>query len=71
MAWYIIAGVLFAVAIALLIVQRIRDRRYLTRKTSQTMGDRLWKEVQDEREASKERRQKFRSAMKRAEGKEG
>jgi hypothetical protein len=70
MAWYIAAGILFLIATAILVVQFVRDRRYLGKKTSQAMGTKLWDEIEEEREASKARHEKFMSAMKKAESKE-
>lgn len=67
MMWYIIAGVLFCIAIGLLVWQYLRDRRYSKSKTSQTIGKKLWEEIQEERESSKERREKFKEALKKAE----
>lgn len=70
MVWYIIAGMLMLVAVAMLVIQYVADRRHLRKKTSQAMGDVLWKEIQDEREASKERQEKFRAALDKADDKE-
>lgn len=67
MIWYIIALILFLVAVGLMLFQYLRERRYLGSKTSQAMGDQLWQEIQDERESSKERKEKFRAALKQAE----
>lgn len=71
MIWYIISVIAFAAAIGLLVYTRMRDRRYEELKTSQAMGRELWSEIEEERQASLARRDKFQSAVKEAEGKEG
>lgn len=70
MVWYIIAGILIVIALAVLAIQFVRDRGYLKKKTSQAIGTKLWDEIQEERESSKVRHEKFLSAMKQAETKE-
>jgi hypothetical protein len=63
MVWYISAGILFLIAIALLVFNYVRDQRYLKKKTSEAMGEELWEEIQAEREASMERQRKFKQAL--------
>lgn len=67
MVWYIIAAILFCVALVLMLYIYVRDKRYLKKKTSSTMSENLWNEIQEEREASKQRRDKFRAALHEAE----
>ena len=63
MIWYWIAGLLTIVALALLVGNYIRERRYLKKKTSEAMNPRLWEEIEDEREASLKRQEKFRKSL--------
>jgi hypothetical protein len=67
MIWYIAAAILLCIALAILVLQYLRDRRYTKSKTSETIGKKLWTEIQDERDASKERHEKFQQALDRAE----
>ena len=64
MIWYVIALILFACAMALMGLQYVRQRRYLRKKPGDAMSEQLWQEIQEEREASKERREKFQAALK-------
>lgn len=63
MIWYIAAVILIVIAIGLMVLQYVHDRRYLKNKTSKTMSKKLWDEIQEEREASKERHDKFQQAL--------
>ncbi|MDO8494448.1 MAG: hypothetical protein Q7S68_03835 [Deltaproteobacteria bacterium] len=49
----------------------IRERRYLKKKTSEVMSERLWKEVIGEREEALENRRHFQEALERAKKGEG
>ena len=66
MIWYLIAGLLILLALALLILNYLRERRYLKKKTSQAMSPELWEEIEVEREASRERQRLFHEAMEEA-----
>ena len=63
MIWYVIAGIAAATAVALLIWNYRRDRRYERQKTSQAMSRELWAEIEEEREAALARRERFRKAL--------
>jgi len=63
MIWYWIAGLLSILALALLVFNYMRERRYLRKKTSEAMSRTLWEEIEVEREASRERKQKFHEAI--------
>lgn len=67
MVWYIAAGILFLIAIALLVFNYVRDQRYMKKKTSEAMGEEMWEEIQAEREQSMERQKKFKEALKNVE----
>lgn len=47
----------------------IRERRYLKKKTSEVMSEKLWTEVIAEREEALEKRRRFQEALERAEKK--
>jgi hypothetical protein len=64
MMWYIAAGILFLIALLLLALRYILDRRYLRKKTSEAMGRDLWNEIKEEREDSARRRDAFQAALK-------
>ena len=66
MVWYLIAGLLILLALTLLILNYLRERRYLKKKTSQAMSPELWGEIEVERKASRERKQKFEEALEEA-----
>lgn len=66
MAWYIIGGVLFLIALGLLAFNYLRERRYLKKKTSESMSTETWEEIEAEREASRERQKKFHEALEEA-----
>jgi hypothetical protein len=65
--WYIAAAILLCIALAILVLQYLKDRRYTKMKTSEALGKKLWDEIQEERESSKERHEKFQQALKSAE----
>lgn len=69
MIWYVIATMAFAAAMALLVLTRLRDRRYEKLKTSEAMSPALKEEIEKERGEALERREKFQGALKEAEGK--
>jgi len=62
--WYIAAGILFLIALLLLVLRFVLDRRYMRKKTSEAMGRDLWNEIQEEREDSARRKDAFQSALK-------
>lgn len=64
MMWYIAAGILFLIALMLLALRYVLDRRFLRKKTSEAMGRDLWNEIKEEREDSARRRDSFQSALK-------
>lgn len=64
MMWYIAAGILFLIALLLLALRFVLDRRYLRKKTSEAMGRDLWNEIKEEREDSARRRDAFQAALK-------
>ncbi len=66
MAWYIISAILFLIAIGLLVVTRIRDRRYERMRTSEAMRAEIWEEIEEEREAIETRQAHFRQALEQA-----
>jgi heme exporter protein D len=63
MIWYWIAGLLTILALTLLVGNYLRERRYLKKKTSQAMNRQLWEEIEEEREASRGRQEKFHKAL--------
>ena len=69
MIWYVIAGIATAAAVALLIFNFIRERRYERLRTSQAMSRELWAEIEEERQASLARREHFQKALHEAQGK--
>lgn len=69
MIWYIIALITFFAAAALLIMSRIRDRRYLRMRASQAMDPAVWEELEEERGAAYARRDRFREALEEAQKK--
>jgi hypothetical protein len=62
--WYIAAGALFVIALLLLVLRFVLDRRYMRKKTSEAMGRDLWDEIQEEHRDSERRRDAFRAALK-------
>ena len=63
MIWYWTAGILTVLALALLVWNYTRERRYIKKKTSEAMSRNLWMEIEDEREVSRERKQRFHEAL--------
>lgn len=63
MVWYIIGGIALAIAVVLLVLNFIRDRRYERTRVLEAMGPDLRKEIEEERAASFERKEKFQGAM--------
>lgn len=61
---------LFSLLIGLVIYLWVRERRYLKKKTSEAMSERVWKDVIEEREEALKRRRKFRESLERAKQKE-
>lgn len=59
----ILIGLLFLAAIALVIFLWWRERRYLRRKTSETMSDETWGEILEEREIALRKRRLFKQAL--------
>lgn len=43
-----------------------KDRKYLQKKTSETMSPELWKEIEAERLSNLDKRRKFREALEQA-----
>jgi len=68
MIWYWTAGILAVLALALLVYNYIRERRYLKKKTSEAMSRKMWGEIEEEREAALKRKQAFDEAMNEAKG---
>ena len=66
MIWYWIAGILFTIAIAILIINFIRERYYLRKRTSEAFGPALREEIEEEREQGLARRKRFEGAMEEA-----
>jgi uncharacterized membrane protein len=71
MAWYIIAGIAFAVALGLLIFTYVRDRRYEKMRVLNAMSAKLRNEIEEERAAALIRRDKFRESFQEAIEREG
>lgn len=67
MFWYILSLILFLLAIALLIFNRIRERNYEKKKASETMREGVLEELRQEEEALFARRDKFRNVLNKAE----
>lgn len=63
MVWYIIAAIAAAIAVAILLFTFVRDRLYLKKRGLDYMGPELRGEVEEERAASMERRERFRDAL--------
>ena len=55
--------VLFIIAIVIVIGTMIRDRQKIKRKTVESIGDDLWKEIDEERQVSIERGKLFRRTL--------
>lgn len=55
----------FALA-SLLLYIRLRERRYLKKKTSEAMSETVWKEIVEEREEALKKRRHFQEALKQA-----
>lgn len=68
MIWYVISIISFLAVVLLLVYTRIRDRRYEKLKTSEAMRPELWEEIEIEREEALAKREKFREALKKANG---
>ncbi len=64
MIWYWIAGSLTVLALALLIFNYIRERKYLKKKTSEAMSSELREEIEQEREEALKRKREFDEALK-------
>jgi len=62
--WYVAAGALLVLALLLLVLRFILDRRYMRKKTSEAMGHDLWNEIQEEHKDSERRRDAFQAALK-------
>lgn len=63
MIWYVISGIALAAALALLVVMRVREGRYLKKPTSMTMGETVREELEEEKRLAYERRDKFAKAL--------
>lgn len=68
MVWYLLSMGAFAVAISLLVVTRIRDRRFERLAASRTMRPEVMEELQEETSAAHARRERFRAAIQKATG---
>jgi hypothetical protein len=66
MVWYVIAGIAFVVALALLVFNFVRDRRYMGKRTSQAMSRDLWDEIEQERAEALERKERFEKELEEA-----
>lgn len=61
--WFILSALaLFGVVIYCW----LRERRFLKKKTSETMGPRVWRDIVQEREAALQKRRLFHDAMEKA-----
>lgn len=69
MIWYFIALVAFLAAVVLLVLNYLRERRYLHMRTSQAMDPAVWEELEEERDAAYTRRDRFREALEEAQKK--
>lgn len=61
--------ILFLFLLATVVFILLRERRYLKRKTSETMSPAVWDEIVKERETSLQKRRHFREALERAKNK--
>ncbi|MBI4126309.1 MAG: hypothetical protein HY465_02325 [Deltaproteobacteria bacterium] len=68
MIWYIIAAVSAVVAIGLAIKNWSRDRRQLRARASEVMREELRQELEEEAEAIHARAEKFKTALRQAQG---
>ncbi|OGQ04769.1 MAG: hypothetical protein A3F82_08065 [Deltaproteobacteria bacterium RIFCSPLOWO2_12_FULL_44_12] len=59
----IILILLFLGLMGLIVTLWIRERKYLKKKTSETMRDEVWQEVVKEREEALEKRRHFRDIL--------
>ncbi len=66
MVWYIIAGIAAAVALGILIFTYVRDRRYERKRVLEAMSPELRSAIDEEREASLVRRERFKEAFEEA-----
>jgi hypothetical protein len=63
MVWYIIAGIVAAIALILLVFNFIRDRMYERKRALDAMSPELRAEIEDERALALERMEHFKEAM--------
>lgn len=63
MVWYIISAIAAFVAILVLVLTYVRDRRYERKRVLEAMSPELRAEIEREREESIRRRERFREAL--------
>lgn len=64
MTWYLIAAVVFLIALGLLVFNFLRERRYLKKRVSEAMRSEVRQEIEEERALLLARRERFRSILK-------
>jgi hypothetical protein len=62
---WILIGLLVVLA-GLLVMRRLKDRRYLSSRTADVLSPRLREEIEKERGGNLEKRKRFEEAMKKA-----
>lgn len=65
---YLLFFALFALALGLVLYFRMREQRYLKKKVKDALSHRLKKEIENEQEANKRKKEKFESELKRMGG---
>lgn len=61
--WTTLAILLFLLLVGLAYFVWMRDRRYQKKKTSEVMGESVWRDIVAEREAALQKRRAFQKAL--------
>lgn len=69
MLYLILIFAVFLGLMGLVLYIWIKEKRYLKKKTSETMSDMVWEEVEEEREEALRRRHAFRQILEKTEEK--
>jgi hypothetical protein len=63
MVWYVISAIAAFIAMVVLVLTFVRDRRYEKKRVLDAMGPGLREEIEQEREEALKRREKFQAAL--------